>query len=197
MRIVGGLAGGIPLRVPRGRDVRPTEDRVKESVFGTLGCVEGAAVLDLFAGTGALGLEALSRGADSVVFVERNPRVVKILKQNLAAVVKALGPGAGSARVLALPVARACPLLAGEAQRFDVVFADPPYRPTGGEMGAAALLESRGVEALASVALLVLEHPEGVSLPWAPVTAWRLVRQKTYSGKIVSFARLASVSPAG
>jgi 16S rRNA (guanine966-N2)-methyltransferase len=85
MRIVSGVAGGIRLHAPRGTVVRPTEDRVKESLFGALGDLSGARVLDLFAGTGALGLEALSRGAASVVFVERSRQVLPFLRDNIAA----------------------------------------------------------------------------------------------------------------
>src|SRR5512146_1544881 len=85
MRIIAGIARGMPLAAPRSGETRPTSDRVREAVFSSLGeCVVGASVLDLFAGTGALGLEAASRGADSVAFVERSMPALKSLEQNLA-----------------------------------------------------------------------------------------------------------------
>ncbi len=87
MRIVSGDARGIRLTVPEeGEDIRPTEDRVKESLFSTLGDFTGTAVLDLFSGTGALGLEALSRGAARVTMVERDARHAEVIRRNLAAV---------------------------------------------------------------------------------------------------------------
>src|SRR5947207_548827 len=89
MRVVGGMAGGRRLRSPAGRSIRPTSDRVREAVFNvltSLGEVEGATVVDLFAGTGALGIEALSRGAAHATFVDRDPVAVATIRDNLAAV---------------------------------------------------------------------------------------------------------------
>src|SRR5215468_11831534 len=83
MRVVAGRLGGRRLRAPRGRDTRPTSDRVREALFSMLGPLEGARVLDLFAGSGALGIEALSRGAASAVFVERDPEAVRTIERNL------------------------------------------------------------------------------------------------------------------
>ncbi len=123
MRIVTGSARGRRLRVPRGRAVRPTADRVKESIFSMLesryGC-EGIAVLDLFAGSGSLGIEALSRGAAEVVFVEKDARAVDAVRANLRT--------AGFAgEVLMMPVARAIATLHARGRRFGGIFLDPPY----------------------------------------------------------------------
>jgi 16S rRNA (guanine966-N2)-methyltransferase len=120
-RLIAGVAGGRRLKVPR-VGVRPTGDRAREALFNSLGTLlelEGAAVLDLYAGSGALGLEALSRGAASVVFVESSPGVLPVLKDNLAAV------GLPGGRVIAGSV----PTVVGGSPpvRFDVVLADPPY----------------------------------------------------------------------
>ena len=116
MRIVAGTHGGRRIAAPKGRDVRPTSDRVREALFSVLGArVHGARVLDLFAGTGALGLEALSRGAAVAVFVDRDTTAVR-------ANLDALGFDADVHRRDALAYLRAT------AARFDLVFLDPPYR---------------------------------------------------------------------
>lgn len=128
MRVVAGSAGGRRLAVPDGRGTRPTSERVREAVFSALvaarGGLAGDAVLDLFAGSGALGLEALSRGAGSAVLVESDRRAAAVARANAAA----LGL---PARVVAGTVARH---LAGPPAPVDVVFADPPY-----ELADAAL----------------------------------------------------------
>src|SRR5437870_5104997 len=85
MRVIAGRLGGRRLKAPRGRVTRPTSDRVREALFAMLGELDGARVLDLFAGTGALGIEALSRGAEGAVFVERDAAAARLLHANLAA----------------------------------------------------------------------------------------------------------------
>jgi 16S rRNA (guanine966-N2)-methyltransferase len=120
MRVVAGAFKGHRLSVPPGRGVRPTADRVREALFSILGPVEGLRVLDLFAGSGALGIEALSRGAADAVFVDRDARSVVTVRRNLGAV----GAEARVHRREALS------FLAAEARsgkRFDLVFVDPPY----------------------------------------------------------------------
>ena len=118
MRVVAGEFRGRRLQAPRGRSTRPTADRVREALFSMLGDVSGARVLDLYAGSGALGIEALSRGAASAVFVERDAAAVAAIRRNLEAV------GAGAADVRRQDVLR---FLAAAKDRFDLVFADPPY----------------------------------------------------------------------
>jgi 16S rRNA (guanine966-N2)-methyltransferase len=118
MRVVAGEFRGRRLQAPRGRSTRPTADRVREALFSMLGDVSGARVLDLYAGSGALGIEALSRGAASAVFVERDAAAVAAIRRNLETV------GAGAADVRRQDVLR---FLAAATGRFDLVFADPPY----------------------------------------------------------------------
>jgi 16S rRNA (guanine966-N2)-methyltransferase len=160
MRITGGELRSRSLRAPRGETTRPTSDRVREALFNILGdSCAGAHVLDLYAGTGALGLEALSRGAARVVFVERGRDALAALRAN----VQALGV-AERASVHPTPVDRAVRALGGAvaapATRFHLVFADPPYADvTSGAAaaslaGVAALLIPRGERE----PLLVLEH---------------------------------------
>ena len=122
MRVTGGRLGGRKLRVPRGSRVRPTSDRVRESLFARLGALTGCRVLDAFAGTGALGIEALSRGAEAAVFVEQAPAVLSVLRANL----DALAPGA-VVRVVRGDARSALRRLARAGERFDRIFLDPPY----------------------------------------------------------------------
>ena len=117
MRVIAGSYGGRRLQTPAGLDTRPTSDRVREALFSMLGDVGGARVLDLYAGSGALGIEALSRGAASAVFVERDAQAVAAIERNLAAV----GVEAVVVRQDALRY------LAGADGPFDLVFCDPPY----------------------------------------------------------------------
>jgi len=123
VRVIAGSLGGRRLKAPRGRATRPTSDRVREALFAMLGELDGANVLDLFAGSGALGIEALSRGAGHVVFVERDPVALGVMRENLAA----LGIGAAAS------VRRADALAALQSARerqekYDLVFIDPPYK---------------------------------------------------------------------
>jgi 16S rRNA (guanine966-N2)-methyltransferase len=124
-RVIAGRYGGRRLQAPPGNGTRPTADRVREALFSILGArTEGARVLDLFAGTGALGLEALSRGARSVTFVEQAQPALGVLRANLAA----LGAEAEVVRADALRWLRAA---SARARQYDLVFLDPPYRRAG------------------------------------------------------------------
>ncbi|MCL6622486.1 MAG: 16S rRNA (guanine(966)-N(2))-methyltransferase RsmD [Syntrophobacterales bacterium] len=135
MRIIAGEFRGRRLAGVKG-GVRPTSDRVREAIFSILGeGVAGARVLDLFAGTGALALEALSRGAGSAVLVEEAPAALAVIRRNVAA----LGVEA-RVRLLPLPVAGAIKKLAQAGERFDLIFLDPPY----GRGLAAATLQLLG-----------------------------------------------------
>ena len=125
MRVVAGAFKGHRLHGPAGRRTRPTADRVREAVFSMLGPVEGLRVLDLFAGSGGLGIEALSRGAAVVVFVERAPPAVAALRRNLAAV---RAEGAVHRRDAVSFLASAA---GRRAAPFDLVFVDPPYSSAG------------------------------------------------------------------
>jgi 16S rRNA (guanine966-N2)-methyltransferase len=124
-RIVAGVAGGRRLSVPAGRGTRPTADRAREGLFATVltirGTLGGARVLDLYAGSGAVGLEALSRGASDVLLVESDPRTARVIRRNIEAV------GLPGARLLADRVERVLARGPGADPPRDVVFADPPY----------------------------------------------------------------------
>ncbi len=122
MRVIAGRYGGRRLTAPPGTDTRPTSDRVREALFSILGArVEGARVLDLFAGSGALGIEALSRGAAEATFVDRAPAAIRALKANL----QALEIEAEVVRADALAALRTA---RAAAREYDLLFLDPPYR---------------------------------------------------------------------
>jgi 16S rRNA (guanine966-N2)-methyltransferase len=124
MRIIGGRAGGRIIQAPKGLAVRPTPDLVKQAVFNSLGArVVGARVLELFAGTGALALECLSRGAARAVCVEKSPRHAEFIRQNAAVAEVA----AGALKVRVQDVFAALAQLAPAGPQFDLIFADPPY----------------------------------------------------------------------
>jgi len=151
-RLISGVAGGRRLKVPKA-GVRPTGDRAREALFNSLGSLldlHSATVLDLYAGSGALGLEALSRGATGVVFVESSSAVLPVLKENLAAV------GLPGGRVLPGSVPT---VVAGRAPgRFDLVLADPPYATPAEEVYDVLSALAAGGWA-APDAVVVVERP--------------------------------------
>jgi 16S rRNA (guanine966-N2)-methyltransferase len=161
MRVIAGTAKGVRLgRVPAG--VRPVSDRAREGLFSSLGAaVVGAAVLDLFAGTGAVGIEALSRGAETAVFVERNPAAVRALRDNLART--RLGDRAEVVSSDALLY-----LTRAGAARFDLVLADPPYEAPPEQVDA--VLEGVAAGRLRDGATVVLTRRSGSSMPVIPVS---------------------------
>jgi 16S rRNA (guanine966-N2)-methyltransferase len=124
MRIIGGVAGGLILKAPKGLEVRPTPDLVRQALFNSLAArIEGAQVLELFGGTGALSLECLSRGARQALCIELSPKHARVIEQNAAA----MNLPAQSYRVRVQDVFTAIPQLAGAGEQFDLILADPPY----------------------------------------------------------------------
>jgi 16S rRNA (guanine966-N2)-methyltransferase len=124
VRVIAGRLGGRRLKAPPGRSTRPTSDRVREALFSALGPLDGATVLDLFAGSGALGIEALSRGAAKVVFAERGAGAAAVLRGNLTA----LGIGREEGELRRGDALRALQTARERAEKYDLVFIDPPYR---------------------------------------------------------------------
>lgn len=178
-RIVAGSAGGRRLRVPP-RGTRPTSERVREALFSALdagGELAGARVLDLYAGSGALGLEALSRGAADALFVESDRRAAEILRANVAA----LGLGGrvrqGKVEVVA---AEDAPM------PFDVVLADPPYAVSSAELGTVLASLARGGWVTGG-SLLVIERAQRDGEPDWPA-GYRVLRAKTYGDTALHWA---------
>ena len=160
MRIIGGVAGGLILKAPKGLDVRPTPDLVRQAIFNSLAArIEGVRVLELFGGTGALSLECLSRGARKALCIELSPKHARIIEQNFAATKLPLD----SFRVRVQDVFLALPQLAGAGEQFDLVVADPPYGEKNllrrSESFAQRLLDDENVpRVLAPGGLFVLGH---------------------------------------
>ena len=183
MRVIAGTAGGIRLNAPK-TAVRPTMDRVKAAIFSSLGEeIIGARVLDLFAGTGALGIEALSRGAASALFVEDNAQAITAIEQNLKRT-----------------------KLEGEIRRqdvftflrsnqpskpFQIIFADPPYEKTkSGERYTGLLLENQPLtEMLTASGIFVLEKRPTEQMPRTPL--WNVIRARAYGATEVLFLQHA------
>ncbi|MGI8759408.1 MAG: 16S rRNA (guanine(966)-N(2))-methyltransferase RsmD [Acidimicrobiales bacterium] len=173
MRVVAGTAGGRRLAGPPGRSTRPTSDRVREATFNalaSLGVLPGATVLDLFAGSGALGIEALSRGAARVTFVDADPRALTVVRANLAATGLA-----AEADVVRSDAAR---FLAGAPGRFDLALLDPPYRFD--DRAWASVLARLEAE------LAVLESDREID----PGEGWELLRCRSYGATVVALVRV-------
>ena len=183
MRVIAGRAGGVRLVSPK-TGVRPTMDRVKAAIFSSLGdMVIGARVLDLFAGTGALGIEALSRGAESVLFVDEESQAIAAIERNL-------GKAKVSGRVRQTDVFRFLKNAATSAEKFRIIFADPPYeKMKSGEQFTSRLLgDSVLPNLLEEDGIFVLEKLPAENIPETKL--WKLIRQKTYGATEVLFLQL-------
>ena len=171
MRITGGIHKGRLLAAPEGRDVRPTQDRVREALFNILmHDIVGMRFLDLFAGSGAVGLDALSRGAASATFVEANPRHAAFIRSNAAAL--RLSPEIVQADVESYLATF------GGAQPFDVAFADPPYE-LGVEKGYAAVLATLATRNVVRPGGLFVAELTSRQAP-EESSAWDLCRDRVY-----------------
>jgi 16S rRNA (guanine966-N2)-methyltransferase len=171
--VIAGTARGRHLVAPDGDATRPTSDRVREATFNalhSLGALEGARVLDLFAGSGALGIEALSRGAAEVTFVERDRRALAAIEENLA------GTGLAEGAVVVPGTAdRALDDARRAGVRYDLALVDPPYAFDGW----APLLDAVPAD------LVVVESDREVPLP----AGWRAIRQRRYGATLVAILR--------
>jgi 16S rRNA (guanine966-N2)-methyltransferase len=179
MRVIAGSAGGVHLAVPK-RGVRPTMDRVKAAIFSSLGeAIIGARVLDLFAGSGALGIEALSRGAASAVFVEEDQQAAEVLGKNLART-KLKGRIRHQAVFDFLRQS-------SNLEKFQIILADPPYEnPKHGESHTEELLTNEMLPRLLEPGgIFVLEKRPHEIAP--ELKLWRLIRRKIYGATEVLF----------
>jgi len=177
LRIIAGEARGRVLAAPKGLKTRPTQDRVRESLFSILmPRIPGARVLDLFAGSGALGLEALSRGAAHATFVDHSRAAQAAVRRNIEAV-----GVSGRAALLPCDWREALRRLRPEGARFTLVFLDPPYRMPGAEALPGALRDS-GV--VSDETLVVFEHARD----FTPGTAgWRVRDMRVYGDTVITF----------
>lgn len=175
MRIIAGRLRSRGLEAPRGMATRPTSDRLRETLFNVLAArMEGARLLDLYAGSGAVGMEALSRGAEQVEFVERAPAALKVLRANLAA----LGIANGY-RVHVCGVSAYLRRARHEERGFDVVFLDPPYEAAEEYAATLNLLGGAASGLLSEGAVVIAEHrrKEKLAARWNALARTRLLEQ--------------------
>lgn len=193
MRIIAGRAGGLTLHVPK-ETTRPTTDRVRESLFSSLGqLIEGAQVLDLFAGSGALGIESLSRGAENAVFVDQSRQACQVIRKNLA---KTSFDAEGNAKVYNQTSDTYLRNASNSGARFDVIFADPPY---GKQEAAKQLIEKFfASENLQQVikpdGLLVFESYAREALPASSSDAWVTHNSRQYGDTLITYFSKADVN---
>lgn len=187
MRVIAGEAKGTRLEAPKGRHTRPTLDRVREALFSILKpVIEGAQVLDLFAGTGAIGIEALSRGAASCDFVEKDAECAATLQRNLAA-----AKVSSRARIHRLNLPGQTSKISGEGVSFDLIYADPPfdsaeYESLCDEIVCHDLLKAHGI--------LVIEHPSKEPLK-VSIEGLARYREAKYGATCLSFFSLQGHKP--
>ncbi len=186
MRIISGAFKGRRLRTPAGRSLRPTSDRTREAIFNILySSIEtfgGCRVLDLFAGTGALGIEALSRGASSATFVEKEQQALIVLQHNVSTVATP-----DQYEIICAPVSGAISLLQKRGAQFDLIFMDPPY---GKNLVHATLAALAQTTLVAGQGLIVCEHFSRDCLEehYGQLYRWNTRR---YGQTMVSFFKLA------
>lgn len=177
MRIIAGKYGGRVIATPTGRQMHPMGERIRNAIFNKLGAdIAGAQVLDAFAGTGAVGIEALSRGAKSCLFIEKKRSTAQILQQNL----DLLGVDEQAGRVVQVTVLQYLETTNNE-QQFDLIFADPPYFDT--QNSAVRAL----VRCLKPTGQLILSNPKSASD--LAIDGLELVDQRTYADAKISFYR--------
>lgn len=185
MRIIAGEAGGRRLKALPGRATRPTADRVKESLFGILNAkIAEAYFLDLFAGTGNIGIEALSRGAERAVFVDASEAAARVIRANLS-----LTGYEARAEVLRLGVLKAVAKLAGAKRKFDLIFLDPPYEAGLLQLALQAVARA-GL--LASGGNIVAEHSRREEVEEAELAGLSIWRQEKYGDTRLTFLRSLS-----
>lgn len=191
MRIIGGSAAGTILKAPKGFDVRPTPDLVRQAIFNSLGArVQGATILEIFGGTGALSLESLSRGAVSAVCVEKSSRHAQYIRQNLA--VARLPDSALELRTQDAFAALA--QLAAASQQFDLILADPPFGEKNVNRRSTSLSQKLLDDVslphlLKSGGLFVLGHTKRDTLDMPPV--WHEKKVLKHGDSIMRFLELA------
>jgi 16S rRNA (guanine966-N2)-methyltransferase len=182
MRIIGGTSTGRRLVSVHGRGIRPTSDRVKESLFNILGDIEGKVVLDLFAGTGNLGLEALSRGASRVLFVDMRRQALNLIERNLSQCRME-----DRAEILPTDALRAVGILSHRKEVFDLILMDPPYEK-GFIRRMLSKIENLGICRPESI--LVIEHDRREPLPQR-IHGWDLFRERQIGDTLISFLKPA------
>ena len=181
MRIITGKARGLKLSTPKNMDVRPTSDRVKESLFNIIGTkIVGTHVLDLFAGTGNLGLEAWSRGAEKVVFIDESQASLQLVRSNIAK-----AKAEKETTVIKGNAVKVIADLSARGERFDFIFCDPPYNKG---LPAQIIEQVAKYDIVISGGYLIVEHSQHESLSELPLKL-EIIRSEKYGETLISFLR--------
>jgi 16S rRNA (guanine966-N2)-methyltransferase len=179
MRVISGKAKGRKLKVPKTDKVRPTQDKVKEALFNILQDVRNLKILDLYAGAGAIGIEALSRGANEVVFIEQRP---KLVHENLELT------GLPGGRVYGTTVATALKVLNKHSEKFDIIFLDPPYDT---DEALVTLNNISAFDILTPQGLVIAEHRMQKQLP-ETIGGLQRSDQRKYGQTVLSFYKMSN-----
>lgn len=171
MRVIAGTARSLPLKTPEGLDTRPTTDRIKETLFNMLqGDIPGCVFVDLFSGSGGIGIEALSRGARKAFFVENAPKAIACIEQNLS-----FTKMADRAIVLKQD---ACSALNNIYEKeVDIIFMDPPY---DGELEKGVLTYLRGMHYVTDDTIIIVEAALKADFSWAEELGYTITKEKCY-----------------
>ena len=182
MRVIAGIARSVPLITPRGLETRPTSDQIKETLFNMLqGYTEGANFLDLYAGSGQIGIEALSRGAEFAAFVEKSDEAVKCIKANVDKT-----KFNDKSMILKLEVLSGIRALELEKKRFDIVFLDPPYNQ-GLEQGILTALVGSAI--LNDEVIIIVEASKNTDFSFVDYLGLKIVKDKIYKNNRHLFLR--------
>lgn len=189
MRVIAGSARSLPLKTLDTLDTRPTQDRIKETLFNILQAdLPGCRFLDLFAGSGAIGIEALSRGARQAWFVEKNPKAAAVIRDNLA-----FTKLDANARVLETDVISGLSALKSQSEPFDILFMDPPYR-TGLERQVLEYLSDQiqngSCRYVDAYTIIIIEASLDTSFDYLDSLGFRITREKRYKTNQHIFVRL-------
>ncbi|MBN2883770.1 MAG: 16S rRNA (guanine(966)-N(2))-methyltransferase RsmD [Clostridia bacterium] len=180
-RIIAGTAGGIRIQTLEGRNTRPTTDRAKEALFSMLGdSLSGRVILDLFAGSGSLGLEAVSRGASYVVLVDHNSRCTEVIRKNAT-----MCSFQDKARILRADYAKAVKVLSGEGKKFGGIFLDPPYDKN---LVSASIENIIAGDIIEDDGILIVEHSV-TEVPDVEKYGFELLKSRNYGAVNFSLYR--------
>ena len=181
MRIIGGEYKSRSIAMPRGVEMRPTQDKVREALFNILGDINGKKTLELFAGSGAFGIEAISRGAESVTFVDNNFRCIQTIKSNL----KSLGVPDSKHNIIRADALKFPAKLAHSREKYDIIFMDPPYYR---DMAKKCLINVDAYDIVAPVGLVLVEHFKKDALD-AELERFVFVDERRYGDTVITILR--------
>lgn len=185
MRIIGGEYRSRLISMPRGVEIRPTQDKVREAIFNLLGDVSGKSALELFAGSGAFGIEAISRGARYAAFVDNNFRCAETIRANL----ESLGVAESRYEIIRANALSLLPRLEKEAEKFDIIFLDPPYYKG---IARKCLINIDSYDILSPIGLVIVEHFKKDNLT-LDLKSLALEKKRQYGDTLVSIFRKITV----